>query len=358
MQEYVGQPCIVCGRPFDEQDDIVTCPECGTPYHRACWKQNGKCINEALHASGQSWIKQYQEQEKEKRAEERRAEEAEQAAARESGEAPGLNPELYDGIRINLEDPCLGLDPEEQLDGISVAEASDFIRTNRFYYLPLFRLMKRTGKKISFKPVYKIAEEKKFRCEKELIKALFDYKGTAKMMLSPSRSHLFKPRLDDIDDIMKIIGQAKRRMKKMGLDQWQDGYPDEETVRNDKRKHQAVFVMNWFGPAAYAAIVFGKDPYYEHIDGKWISDGEPYVTVHRLAVADEFLGLDLAKHVLRFAERKARAKGVRWFRIDTHHDNIPMRNLIRDFGFTFCGVVQVRDGKRMAYEKQIPQMLE
>lgn len=150
MQEYVGQPCIVCGRPFDEQDDIVTCPECGTPYHRACWKQNGKCINEALHASGQSWIKQHQEQEKEKRAEERRAEEAEQAAARESGEAPGLNPELYDGIRINLEDPCLGLDPEEQLDGISVAEASDFIRTNRFYYLPLFRLMKRTGKKISF----------------------------------------------------------------------------------------------------------------------------------------------------------------------------------------------------------------
>ncbi len=214
------------------------------------------------------------------------------------------------------------------------------------------------GKKISFKPVYKIAEEKKFRSEKELIKALFDYKGTAKMMLSPSRSHLFKPRLDDIDDIMKIIGQAKRRMKKMGLDQWQDGYPDEETVRNDKRKHQAVLVQNWFGTAAYAAIVFGKDPYYEHIDGKWISDGEPYVTVHRLAVADEFLGLDLAKHILRFAERKARAKGVRWFRIDTHHDNIPMRNLIRDFGFTFCGVVQVRDGKRMAYEKQVPQMLE
>ena len=210
------------------------------------------------------------------------------------------------------------------------------------------------GKKIAFKPVYKIAEEKKFTSEKELIEALFDYKGTAKMMLSPSRSHLFNPRLEDINDIMKIIGQAKRRMKESGLDQWQDGYPDEETIRNDKRKHQACIVRNWFGPAAYAAIVFGKDPYYEKIDGQWLSDGEPYVTVHRLAVADEFLGLDLAKHILRFAERKARAKGVRWFRIDTHHDNIPMRNLIRDFGFTFCGVVQVRDGKRMAYEKKVP----
>lgn len=213
------------------------------------------------------------------------------------------------------------------------------------------------GKKISFKPVYKIAEEKKFKREKDLINALFDYKGTAKMMLSPSRSHLFNPRLDDINDIMKIIGQAKLRMKKMGLDQWQDGYPDEETIRNDKRKHQAVIVKNWFGLAAYAAIVFGEDPYYEKIDGKWLSDGEPYVTVHRIAVADEFLCLDLARHILRFAERKARARNVQWFRIDTHKDNIPMGNLIRDFGFTFCGVVQVRDGKRMAYEKRVPEKI-
>lgn len=150
MQEYVGQPCMVCGRQFTAQDDIVTCPECGTPYHRECWKQNGKCINTALHEQEISWIAQYREEEKERKTLERRSEEAEQAAARENGEAPHLNPELYDGIRLRPDDPCLGLDPEEQLDGISVAEASDFIRTNRFYYLPLFRLMKRTGKRRSF----------------------------------------------------------------------------------------------------------------------------------------------------------------------------------------------------------------
>lgn len=150
MQEYVGQPCIVCGKPFTAQDDIVTCPECGTPYHRACWKQNGECINTALHEEHKSWIAQYREDEKERHAQERRTEEAEQAAARENGAAPQLNPELYDGIRLRPDDPCLGLDPEEQLDGISVSEAADFIRTNRFYYLPLFRLMKRTGKRRSF----------------------------------------------------------------------------------------------------------------------------------------------------------------------------------------------------------------
>lgn len=150
MQEYIGQPCLTCGELFKEQDDIVTCPDCGTPYHRACWKKNGVCINTALHEKGESWYQQYQDQKKEQRAQDRRAEEAAQSAARKSGESPALNPELYDGIRLSEDDPCLGLDPEESLDGITVSEASAFIRTNVFYYLPLFRLMKKTGKKLSF----------------------------------------------------------------------------------------------------------------------------------------------------------------------------------------------------------------
>ena len=209
------------------------------------------------------------------------------------------------------------------------------------------------GKQIAFKPVYKIKGEIKFRSQEELIEALHKYKSSAKFLLTHSWIHHFNPTLDDIKEIMPIIEQAKRRMKEQGLDQWQDGYPDEAAIRNDKRKHQGHYFRKCMEPAAYAAIVFDKDPYYEVIDGKWLSDGEPYVVVHRLAVADEFLGLDIGWHILKFAERKARAKGVKWFRIDTHHDNLPMRNLIRDFGFTLCGVVQVRDGKRLAYEKQI-----
>ena len=209
------------------------------------------------------------------------------------------------------------------------------------------------GKKIAFKPVYKIADEKKFKSKKALMEALDHYKLSAKYLLSPSHSYHLNAQLDHIHEIVRIIEQARCRMKAQGIDQWQDGYPDEATIRNDKRKKQAHIFYKLLEPAAYAAIVFDKDPYYEKIDGKWLSDGEPYVTVHRIAVADEFLGLDLARHILKFAERKARSKGVQWFRIDTHHDNIPMRNLIRDFGFTLCGIVQVRDGQRLAYEKRV-----
>lgn len=52
---HVGEPCFACGKLFVESDDIVVCPECGTPYHRACWEKNGTCINLPLHESGKSW---------------------------------------------------------------------------------------------------------------------------------------------------------------------------------------------------------------------------------------------------------------------------------------------------------------
>lgn len=151
MQEYQGQPCPVCGEVFAEKDDIVSCPECGTPYHRACWMKTGHCINTALHESGESWLVQRRREIGEEKSAEKRAEEAEQAAERERGEAPHMiNGSLYDGVRLNPEDPCIGMDPEEVLDGAKLREVAEFVQSNRFYYLPLFRLMKRTGKKLSF----------------------------------------------------------------------------------------------------------------------------------------------------------------------------------------------------------------
>ena len=41
--------CPVCNRPFGEDDDIVVCPECGTPHHRECWQLVGHCVNKGLH---------------------------------------------------------------------------------------------------------------------------------------------------------------------------------------------------------------------------------------------------------------------------------------------------------------------
>ena len=45
----------MCGEPFDEESDVVVCPECGAPHHRDCWKETGHCACEEKHAEGYEW---------------------------------------------------------------------------------------------------------------------------------------------------------------------------------------------------------------------------------------------------------------------------------------------------------------
>lgn len=56
---YNGNDCPICGKKFEQTDDVVVCPICGTPHHRSCWSENGKCINESKHAEGFIWQMPY-----------------------------------------------------------------------------------------------------------------------------------------------------------------------------------------------------------------------------------------------------------------------------------------------------------
>lgn len=62
MSLYENQKCPVCGVAFKSGDDIVTCPECGTPHHRQCYEKSGKCANSALHSTGFVYKRQEEEQ--------------------------------------------------------------------------------------------------------------------------------------------------------------------------------------------------------------------------------------------------------------------------------------------------------
>lgn len=55
MARYTGNTCPICKEKFKASDDIVVCPDCGTPYHRACWKTVGACVHAAEHATGFEW---------------------------------------------------------------------------------------------------------------------------------------------------------------------------------------------------------------------------------------------------------------------------------------------------------------
>lgn len=52
---YTNETCNGCGRRFNDDDDIVVCPVCGTPQHRECWQENNACVNLHLHEDGFEW---------------------------------------------------------------------------------------------------------------------------------------------------------------------------------------------------------------------------------------------------------------------------------------------------------------
>ena len=52
---YENEICPVCEHSFLDGDDIVVCPDCGTPHHRACWQEENKCHFEHLHETDYVW---------------------------------------------------------------------------------------------------------------------------------------------------------------------------------------------------------------------------------------------------------------------------------------------------------------
>lgn len=49
--DFKNYMCPVCENAFQEEDDVVVCPDCGTPHHRECWKKTGNCFNKEKHGT-------------------------------------------------------------------------------------------------------------------------------------------------------------------------------------------------------------------------------------------------------------------------------------------------------------------
>ena len=55
MYDFTGCECPVCHQHFRLDDDLVVCPDCGAPYHRACYEKAGRCVFAARHGADFTW---------------------------------------------------------------------------------------------------------------------------------------------------------------------------------------------------------------------------------------------------------------------------------------------------------------
>lgn len=165
--KYTGEKCFSCGKPFEDSDDVVVCPDCGTPYHRECFKNSGECINTKLHESGESWKKEVVENETPEyhtcpRCYSRFDGTENQCPrcgynienSESSNESAFDNQNaknLFDEFDVNKQN--LGFNPDENFDGAKLKEITQFVDTNTLYYIPIFKRMKDFGTKVSFNAI-------------------------------------------------------------------------------------------------------------------------------------------------------------------------------------------------------------
>ena len=157
-----------------------------------------------------------------------------------------------------------------------------------------------------------------------------------------------------LNDIMSIYREAQSFMESQGNPQWEKGFPSEDDVRGGIFGG-IIYVVLADGEiaAVFSAVDYDRD--YDEICGKWISEGNNYLAVHRVAVADKFRGRGVAKFVIKAAAELALSRGKTSLRFDTHEKNIPMRTLLTSQGFTQCGTIRLfrDDSSRIAFEKMI-----
>lgn len=163
--------------------------------------------------------------------------------------------------------------------------------------------------------------------------------------------------IKNIDIIMQILSDARGRIGRLGIDQWQYGYPTRDIVIEDVNVHRSFVAIDEADNSICAVLTMLDDgePTYDKIyDGEWLAEGKPYIAVHRIAVASDKLRRGVASEVMSQVEARAKEIGYASVRIDTHVGNIPMRGMLEKNGYKHCGTIYLTDGQlRYAYEKLV-----
>lgn len=165
-------------------------------------------------------------------------------------------------------------------------------------------------------------------------------------------------RAEELDDAFCVIEEGRRAISELGIDQWQNGIPSRESIRLDIEEMRLYGAYDEEGLCAVCALYGGIEPYYNRIDGKWLTNG-PYITIHRMAANDRARHAGAAQALLDEAERIARDSGIPSLRADTHRGNRVMQRFMDKNGFVNCGITdytpQITGGDpiRIVYEKRM-----
>lgn len=153
--------------------------------------------------------------------------------------------------------------------------------------------------------------------------------------------------IDDADQVMALAREVILDMRRQGIDQWDEQYPDAATIRNDLTSSRTRLVLNRHSLIAYLCIDQDASPGYSGMPWR----GATPAIVHRLMVHPQAQGHGLGRLLMGWAENLSKAIGYDSIRLDAFLKNPRALSLYRRLGYTQIGEVHFRKGGFAVFEK-------
>ena len=156
-----------------------------------------------------------------------------------------------------------------------------------------------------------------------------------------------KAQTSDLDNIMKMYKSCVAGMLKNGIDQWDDTYPNTETIAQDLES-QTYYVAEENGKIIGGInIDKNQDPTY--LDINWQDASNQFLVVHRLGVKEGNWGDGIGKSLMIFTEELVKKKDLKSIRLDTYSGNPKAMEFYIRLGYRELGAINLKPDKNEYY---------
>jgi ribosomal protein S18 acetylase RimI-like enzyme len=156
----------------------------------------------------------------------------------------------------------------------------------------------------------------------------------------------------DIDRVMMLVAACIAHMRAAGIDQWDDVYPDRQTMFQDARDG-TLYLASVDEEPLVGMLVVNDVQSPEYLDVPWTMAGARIAVVHRLMIDPRYQRRGLARELMRVAEQRARALGCDCVRLDAYSKNPRALDLYHRLGYHDAGSVTFRKGVFRCFEKKL-----